>query len=127
MVHRRNLLWIDGIAGILVGVAMLATSAWLVDWYRLSQGFLVFMGCANLAYGSYSLSLARRKKRRLGLILLLVAANATWACLCAWWVSAFSQTASLLGLGHLAAEGLFVGGLALLEWRWRAQLASGER
>ena len=31
-------------------------------------------------------------------------------------------TASWLGLAHLILEALFVGGLALLEWRWREVL-----
>jgi hypothetical protein len=35
------------------------------------------------------------------------------------WAVIFWNTASPLGLAHVVAEGLFVGGLAVLEWRWR--------
>lgn len=122
MVLRRKLLWVDGLAGAVAGVAVLLLGGWLSKWYRLPQDFLFFIGLVNLAYGSYSLSLARRARRPKTLILLLVVANLTWAVLCFRWVVVFGETASLFGLAHLVGEGLFVGGLACLEWRWRELL-----
>jgi len=116
---RRKLLWVDGLAGATVGVLVLAASGWLTEWYQLPHGFLLLMGGANLAYGSYSLTLARLKKRPKALIALLVAANLTWAVLCVRWAVVFWDTASPFGLIQLVGEALFVGGLAILEWRWR--------
>ena len=56
------------------------------------------------------------------MIVLLVAANATWAGVCLMLAMRFGATASVFGLTHLIIEGLIVGGLAALEWRVRAQL-----
>ncbi len=119
---RRKLLWVDGLAGATVGLAVLILGTWLSAWYRLPHDFLLLIGAANLAYGTYALSLARRAPRPRGLIILLVFANLTWAVLCVRWAVVFGETASFFGLAHLLGEGLFVGGLAGLEWRWRALL-----
>lgn len=97
-------------------------AGWLSEWYQLPKDFLVLIGLVNLAYASYSLSLAMRLKRPTNLILLLVVANLTWSVACLRWAVVFSETASLFGLAHLAGEALFVGGLACLEWRWRELL-----
>jgi hypothetical protein len=121
---RRNLLWIDGLAGAVAGVAMLLARNWLSDWYRLPRDLLLLIGAANLAYGAYSLSLAKRARRPKALILLLIIANLTWAVICLRWAFVFADAASLLGLVQLVGEALFVGGLASLEWRWREQLQS---
>ena len=80
------------------------------------------MGIVNLAYASYSLSLASRSNRSQTLILILVAGNLLWSLLCVRWAIVFSDTASFWGLAHLTLEALFVGGLACLEWRWRKLL-----
>jgi len=101
---------------------VLLTSSWLAEWHRLPRDFLVLMGVANLVYASYSLSLAARKTRSKLAIVLLVAANLMWAALCLRWAVIFSTSAGPTGLIHLAGEGLFVGALALLEWRWRELL-----
>ncbi len=126
MIHatmmRSKLLWIDSLAAAVAGVAVLLACEWLSAWYRLPRDLLGVMGGANLAYGLYSLSLAVRRTRPRILLLLLVAANLTWAVVCLGWAVRFGATASLLGLGHLVGEALFVGGLASLEWRWRDQL-----
>lgn len=103
----------------MVGVLVLALLPWLPEWHQLPRGFLLLMGAANLGYGTYSLTLARRATRPMGLIVFLVAANLTWAVLCAIWTVQYWDTASPLGLLHLGGEGLYVGGLAILEWGWR--------
>lgn len=77
-------------------------------------------GAANLAYGTYSGALAGRALRPRGLLVLLVAANATWAGLCVLAAVALADTASTFGLAHLLGEGLLVGG-----WRfWSGASAS---
>ena len=121
---RRNLLWVDGTAGTVVGVAVLLASAWLAEWFALPRAFLLFTGAVNVAYGAYSLTLASRERRPRAWITFLVGANALWAVLSVLWVFLFRDTASAWGLAHLTAEGVFVAGLAALEWRWRDVLAT---
>jgi hypothetical protein len=117
-----NLLWVDCIAGGIVGVVTLLINPWLSQWYELPRNLVVLMGAANLLYASYSFSLAIRSTRPRTLILLLIAANLVWAICCLWWAFRFYDTASFFGLAHLLLEALFVGGLALFEWRWRESL-----
>lgn len=119
---RRNLLWVDGIAGTLVGVAMLLAGRWLRELYRLPPNLYLLISLANLMYGCYSLWLASRNKRPKAFIWALIVANLTWATLCARWFFVYAAIASFFGLAHLLAEALFVGGLAFVEWRWREQL-----
>ncbi|MEN1680355.1 MAG: hypothetical protein AAGJ46_12245 [Planctomycetota bacterium] len=119
----RNLLWIDGVAGFSVGVAVLLLQPWLVDWYGLPESVLSFIGTANLLYGCYSLSLAVRPTRPLGLIVLLAAANLAWAPVCVALIAQWWGEITWLGLAHVAGEGVFVTVLACLEWRWRRDLA----
>ena len=118
----RHLLWIDSGAGLSAGVAALALSGWLSEVYRLPRPLLVGMGLANLAYGTYSGALARRVRRPRGLLVTLALANAAWAALCVLTAVRLADSASAFGVAHLAGEGLFVGGLAALEWRERERL-----
>ncbi len=118
----RTLLWIDSGAGLTVGTLVLLLNRWLSRLYALPPGFIIGMGAANVAYGLFSFSLARRRTRPLALLRLLVVANATWAALCVLAVAAVAPYASPLALASLSFEGLFVGGLAALEWRHRVAL-----
>ena len=120
----RHLLWIDSGAGLTAGLVVLALSRWLSELYQLPRPLLVVMGVANLAYGTYSGTLAGRTRRPLGLLVLLVCANAGWAVLCLLAAVRLADRASAFGLAHLVGEGLFVGGLAALEWRERERLRS---
>lgn len=123
MIHlRRNLLWVDSLAGLVVGVLMLSLSNWLAGWYQLPRDLLILMGIANMAYGMFSFSLAVRTQRPKSLILLLIIANSVWAVLCIYWGICFSQSASIFGLVQLFGEAAFVGGLAYLEWHWLSAL-----
>lgn len=101
---------------------MIVLSPLLSTVYALPRSLLVAMGVANLAYGTYSAVLASRARRPYRHVVLLVAANAAWAVLCALAAIRFWGTASAFGLAHLAGEGLLVGGLAAVEWRVRARL-----
>jgi len=118
----RHLLWIDSGAGLLAGMGMLAFSGWLSELYALPRALLVAMGVANLMYGTYSGMLARRSRRPMGLIVLLATANGTWAILCGLAAAYFARRGSGFALAHFVAEGVFVGILAVLEWRGREQL-----
>ena len=119
---RQRLLWIDSIGGLIAGVIVMAISGWLSKLYGLDQEILLATGVANLAYGSFSLSLARRAVRPIALIRLLAAANLTWLIVCTVLIVAHYDSATFLGIGHLLLEGLYVGGLGCLEWRGREDL-----
>ncbi|MBY0589248.1 hypothetical protein K2X85_18900 [bacterium] len=118
----RNLLYVDGFAGATAGALVVLASRWLSEWYGLPLNFVIFMGIVNLAYATYSLSLAQASVRPISLILLLVVANLTWMVFCFGFAGFFFETASPFGITHLAGEGVFVGFLAALEWQWRDQL-----
>jgi hypothetical protein len=118
----KNLLWVDCIAGAVAGVAVLSFSGWLSSLYGLPREILLLNAAANLLYASYSFSLARRPRRPMALINLLVFANLAWAVVCLFLIRAFAGSATWFGIGHLAGEAVFVGGLAALEWRWHHQL-----
>jgi hypothetical protein len=118
----RHLLWIDSGAGFTAGLVVLALSTWLSEVYRLPRPLLVGMGVANLAYGTYSGTLARRMCRPRRLLVVLVLANTIWAVLCMLAAVSLVDRASVFGLAHLAGEGFLVGSLAALEWRERERL-----
>lgn len=116
----RYLLWIDGCAAAAAAVLLLAFGPWLQHWYGLPAALLQLIAMVSLGYAAYSLSLARLSRRPAWALVLLVVANALWALLCMRWALLYGPAASLLGVLHLLVEALFVGTLALLEWRWRA-------
>ncbi|MEL7059302.1 MAG: hypothetical protein AAGN46_04655 [Acidobacteriota bacterium] len=119
---RRDLLWIDGIGGLAVGLAMLLALPWLPQLFRLPPDLVRFIAIANLVYGVFSTTLARRARRPRAAVLFLIAANVLWGLACLRWAVLFFGTASFLGIAHMIAEGIYVGGLGLLEWRWRHEL-----
>lgn len=119
---QRKLLWVDGLGGAAVGVLVLLLGGWLSELYRLPRDLVFLMGWANLAYGTCSTTLASRSHRPMALIVLLVVANLTWAVLCFRWTALHHEAASVFGFLHLLGEGVYVGGLACLEWRWRESL-----
>lgn len=114
----KSLLWIDCTGGLVVGALVLAFAPWLSTLYAMPVGFVIVTGAANLAYGGFSFSLARRAVRPRWQLLLLVAANIGWAVFCAVATAVLSTQASRYGLAHLVIEGVYVGGLGLLEWKY---------
>jgi uncharacterized membrane protein YhaH (DUF805 family) len=122
--RSARILWIDCAGGLIAGVAVLILSGFLSDLYAIPHIVLVIMGVANLAYGFYALSLYVRRTRPRSLLVALVIANATWAVLCLVAAMLVAGTATVFGLAHLVGEGVWVGGLAALEWQRREQLSS---
>jgi hypothetical protein len=118
----KNLLWVDCVAGALAGVLVLMFSKWLSGLHALPRELLLLNGAVNLLYASFSFSLAVRARRPRLLIKVLVFVNLSWAVVCLWLVTVFAGSASVVGIGHLVGEAIFVGGLAGLQWRWRDQL-----
>lgn len=119
---RKKILWVDGLGGLIVGVLVLAAGGWLSRLHRLPPEFLRLLAVVNLAYGTYSVSLASRQRRPRQMILLLAAANFFWMIMCLRWAWVYGDTASLFGMVHLLGEGFWVAGLAVLEYRWREDL-----
>ena len=102
----------------MVGALILLFSNWLSGFHGLPRGLLIFVGVVNLTYGSYSTSLASQAKRGLKFILFLVAANFFWTPACFYLAIKHIDTITIFGLLHLIGEGIYVSGLASLEWRW---------
>lgn len=120
----RNLLWLDGGAGLAVGALGLLLNRFLADLYKLPDSLLFAMSAANLLYASYSLTLASRKRRPMPMILILIAANAAWGCFCVYLLFRHWPAPSAFGVAQLALEAIFVAGLAALEWHYRHSLAA---
>lgn len=116
--NASSLLWIDCLGGLAVGVLVLALSPWLSRLYAMPESFVIALGAANLAYGAFSLSLARRAIRPRALLRLLIGANLAWAVFCVIASAILASQASAYGLALLLLEGAYVGGLGLLEWRF---------
>lgn len=118
----NSLLWIDSRAGLTVGATVLVFSTWWSRLYGLPHSLVLGMGIANVAYGSYSFVLERRTERPMAALNLLAVANAVWGLACLGAAYVFAGRATLLGVGVLLFEGVFVGGLAVAEWRYRGVL-----
>lgn len=123
MLPASKLLWVDGLAGLSVGLFLLALQGPLLGFYGFEPEFLALQTGANLAYGAYAVTLARLRARPLALVVVLACANALWGLLCLRWVWLFRASATPFGLGHLLLEALFVFALAASEWRARHTLA----
>jgi hypothetical protein len=121
---RRNVLWIDCTAAALAGVVVLMLREWLSALQALPSPLLLFIGMANILYACYSFTLATRAYRSQSMIILLVAGNLAWAAVCIGLAMHFLASATVWGIAHLLGEALFVGSLAVVEWKWRAHLTT---
>jgi hypothetical protein len=116
-VLAKSLLWIDCTGGLLVGVLVLSLSTWLSSLFAFPHELVLGMGVANLAYGTFSFSLARRAVRPRALLQLLASANMAWGVLCFITAGLLASQASAFGIAQLVFEGAYVAGLGMLEWR----------
>lgn len=120
--HARTILWVDACAAASAGLAVSVLREWLAHLYGFPISLVLFLGFANLAYASYSGSLAvlASTGRLLSVraVDLLVLANSCWVLVCAAVLASTMHTASVFGIAHLVLEGAFVGSLALVERRW---------
>jgi hypothetical protein len=64
----RRILWIDCTGAFATGVAMLLVSGWLSTLYGLPTAFVIGHAFVHLAYGTFSFSLAVRKRRPMALL-----------------------------------------------------------
>lgn len=120
--RAQALLTFDSVAGLSVGIFMLALARVLAPWYQVKPELLQFLGVVNLLYSMGSGTLAWRARRgqvpRQLWIHLLVIANLTWTVVCAALVFWLRELAGPLALAHLTLEGAFVAVLAMFERRW---------
>jgi len=111
------ILWLDGLAGLIVGSLVLALHRPLAPLYGLPPTVVASLGAVNLAYSSLGLGLVRMRRRPRVLVGALIAANYAWTLACAALVFTLATRATVFGLGHLVAEGAFCAALATVEWR----------
>jgi hypothetical protein len=119
--RAQAILRLDAGAACAAGFAVLALRDRLALLHAFPLALVVFLGASNLAYASYSGSLAtlaglRRMPSRRAIDVLVVA-NLAWTAVCGTVLVATWRSASVLGLAHVAFEGLFVGALAVVEYR----------
>lgn len=127
MRDRARLLWLDAGAAATGGVAVLLLLPWLSELYRLPSTMLAFVAAVNLLYASYSFSLVMRRERSAPWLNALIAGNLAWAGACLGMAWRLAGDASAFAILHLIGEALFVGGLAMWEWRWRHRLVTPPR
>jgi protein-S-isoprenylcysteine O-methyltransferase Ste14 len=119
-----RLLWLDALGGLAAGTAVLLLHDRLPDWYGLPAALVVGLGLANVTYGvsAGALALTPRWRRPLPLAALSLA-NIAWGGVCWWLFASYAPTARWLGLAALAAEGVYVPLLGLVEWGLRHDVA----
>ena len=122
--HPRivRILAVDGVGGLAVGVLMMVVLRPLAALYGLPWGVVTFVAAANVAYGSYSSTLAYRasrgKEASRRAVDVLILANTMWTLVCTALLVATWGTAGLFGQLHIGAEGLYVLALAVVEARY---------
>lgn len=121
----KRILWIDCVGAIATGFLLLFFSWWIAPLFGLPQWFVVGHAFVHLAYGCFSLSLAVRRTRPMPLIKALAVANGAWACICLVLAIYFIGNASVFAVAHFLLEGIYVGGLAIVEWSRRKELVAG--
>lgn len=118
----RRILLFDSLAGLSAGTLVLTFHEFLTTLYGVPSAGVLVIGATNLLYACYSGSLARQAYAGAGpgsrAINVLIAGNLLWAGICAILVAAWWSSASAIGLVMIAVEGVFVGALALVEYRF---------
>ena len=119
---KRNILWLDCIGGLIVGVAVLTFFRAVGSLGGLQTAVVIGMGLANLLYGSYSLFVATRKPRPRRLVEILAYGNMAWLGVCVLVTFLEWDRVTPLGILHVIGEGIYVAGLGIVEWFWRHEL-----
>jgi len=118
-----TILWLDCIGGLLAGVLILFFCRMISDWDNLPLWIVLAFGFANLIYGGYSLWVTTQNPRSMVWIKILALANITWLGICVTIVTVYWNDISIFGTLHKLTEGIYVGSLGYVEWRWREKLA----
>lgn len=117
-----GILWTDCLGGLTVGTLVLVGHQWIAQWHNLDSSVVVSMAFANLFYGGYSLFVTTNPKRTMVMVSILAAANVVWLFVCCAIVTVTWTNISLFGITHILGEGIYVGGLGMVEWNRRSQL-----
>jgi hypothetical protein len=97
----------------------------LADLHNLPAGIILFIGCVNIAYGCFSLSITLRRNRSVAIVGALAIANIIWLPVCLVIAGAYLSQITILGGLHVIGEGIYVAGLGVFEWLNRRTLADG--
>lgn len=119
--RARQTLWLDAVAGAVAGSVLLTWREWLAAQFDFPVELVALNAIANLSYASYSGTLATLTAVGIapprGALTTLVVANAGWMVVCFNILARVWAFGSGFGLGYVALEGLFVGALAVVEYR----------
>lgn len=117
----RLTLWVDAVAGALAGIVLLTWRDSIASVFGFPVELVWFNAAANLAYASYSGTLATLTALDIApprrALTMLVTANASWVAVCMGILSQVWSRGTAVGLGYVALEALFVGALAVVEYR----------
>ena len=119
--RARRILWLDSLGALVVGVLVLALSAPLAELYVLPRALVVTLGVVSCGSGTLARQASRGMRPARRWVDLLIGANLAWTVVCALLAAAWWSEASAWGLAQLLGEGVYVGGLGLVEWRWVRQ------
>lgn len=97
----------------------------MADFYGFSLELVTLLGAMNVLYAAPGLCLGALRKRPVWLLTFLIVANAAWAVTCLVIAGAVWSSARGFGLAQLLVEAVFVGGLAVVEARHRAEILGG--
>ena len=117
-----NILHVDGIAGLSVGIILFIFHDWISITYNIPILIVFVFSAANVGYGIYASSLAFSQTRKVFSIALLAFANLLWGVVCLSVVLFYSKTLSLFGIVFICLEGVFVSALAFYEWHNKSNL-----
>lgn len=120
---KQNILWVDCIGGLVVGVLVLSLVRLVSVLGGLPVWIVLVVGGANLLYGTYSLWLTTRTHRPMILLKVLAFANMAWLLVCLAIIVSYWSEITLFGMAHKLTEGIYVATLGYLEWQWRETLA----
>ena len=124
--HKKlDILYFDGIAGLLAGLTLFSFQSWFYEIYSLPLPALQFITAANILYGICALLLAFKRTRSLLAIKVLAIANCFWVIVCIFFIFEYINSASWIGISLLIFESIFVGYLAYFECINSASLIYG--
>jgi len=107
----------DAIAGIVAGLVLFFGREVWSPLSGLSVAWFARLGIVGMCYGAFSGTITLLKAYRPNPVWTLITANALYALFCLGLLFNKASELSALGVAHLLAEVLFVGGLALMEAR----------
>ena len=112
-----NILHIDGIAGLSVGIILFILHDWISITHNIPILTVFVFSAANVGYGIYASSLAFSQTRKVFSIALLAVLNLLWGVVCFSVVLFYSETLSLFGIvlyvlkGYLSVLSLPMNGI----------------